>query len=113
MADKIFAIEKGVFIDRENDLKFLLDIFTSVHNELKGQTVFVLGEPGIGKSALVEEFLSRASENFDITILRGRGYEEQSSPLFPSVEMIGQLLSQPAYRYYKLIIESSFQRPPA
>jgi class 3 adenylate cyclase/tetratricopeptide (TPR) repeat protein len=49
------------FVGRERELGLLLDAFASVQAS-KGQVVFVVGEPGIGKSRLLFEFRQRVGE---------------------------------------------------
>ena len=61
-----------------------------------GRVVFVTGEPGIGKSALVGEFLRRARrEHPDLVISRGRCIEQYGTgeAYLPFLEAIGALLT--------------------
>ena len=50
------------FVGRERELGLLLDAFASARAG-KGQVVFVVGEPGIGKSRLLLELRERVGEN--------------------------------------------------
>ncbi|MCA1573595.1 MAG: protein kinase, partial [Acidobacteria bacterium] len=68
------------FIGRERYKRELLDAFTATR---QGQTVtvYVHGDSGVGKTALVRHFLDdlRAHES-DVVILEGRCYERESVP---------------------------------
>jgi predicted ATPase/DNA-binding winged helix-turn-helix (wHTH) protein len=59
------------------------------------QAVFVTGEPGIGKTALVETFLSRAAKDGTIRVARGQcvehyGAEESYLPWLEALSQLGQ-----------------------
>lgn len=68
------------FVGRERHTRELLDAFTATR---RGQTVtvYVHGDSGVGKTALVRHFLDdlRARES-DVVILEGRCYERESVP---------------------------------
>ncbi len=66
--------------------------------EGSGRVVFVTGEPGIGKSALVGEFLRRSRrEHPDLVISRGRCIEQYGTgeAYLPFLEAVGALLTGP------------------
>jgi DNA-binding winged helix-turn-helix (wHTH) protein/tetratricopeptide (TPR) repeat protein len=67
----------------------------SLQRALRGdrQFVFVTGEPGIGKTTLVDEFQRIAADNSGFHIARGQcveGYSGQE-PYYPMLEAVGQL----------------------
>ena len=49
------------FVGRDRELETLLDLFAAVE-EGRGQTVGIVGEPGVGKSRLPLEFRQRLAE---------------------------------------------------
>jgi predicted ATPase len=57
------------------------------------QVVFVAGEPGIGKTTLVEAFLARAAETHDLWIGRGQCLEHYGAgeAYLPVLEALGRL----------------------
>ncbi|MCI0619278.1 AAA family ATPase [bacterium] len=59
----------------------------------KRQVVFITGESGIGKTTLVEAFLSQVSETGSIAIARGQCLEQYgaSEPYMPVMEAISEL----------------------
>jgi DNA-binding winged helix-turn-helix (wHTH) protein len=78
----------------------LADLRDGLGKALRGQRqiVFVTGEPGIGKTALVDEFQRRASaEVADLGFARGQcveGYGGQEA-YYPMLEALGQLCRVP------------------
>lgn len=67
------------FIGRERDLEMLQRAFEDV-NEGEAITVYVHGSSGVGKSALIQEFVHWASEECAAVVLAGRCYEQESVP---------------------------------
>jgi len=62
------------------------------------QIAFVTGEPGIGKTAVVDEFLRRTAVDFrDVRVVRGQCIEGYAGkePYYPVLEAFGQLCSGP------------------
>ncbi|HEU4355446.1 MAG TPA: adenylate/guanylate cyclase domain-containing protein, partial [Actinomycetota bacterium] len=57
-------------VDRRRELRLLTDTFEGVRETARGHLVTLLGEPGIGKSRVAEEFLDRLPE--PTTVLVGR-----------------------------------------
>jgi predicted ATPase len=78
------------FIGRDTELRELEDAFVDVLAG-KRRTVVVEGEPGIGKSALVQKFLASLRDR--TVILSGRSYEQESVP-FKGLDAIVDALSQ-------------------
>ena len=58
------------FVGRDRELETLLDLFAAVE-EGRGQTVGIVGEPGVGKSRLLLEFRQRLAGR-RVTYLQGR-----------------------------------------
>ena len=61
------------------------------------QVVFVTGEPGIGKTTVVDTFLARAAGSGDLWTTRGQCVEHYgpSEAYLPVLEALGQLCRQP------------------
>ncbi|HKP84796.1 MAG TPA: AAA family ATPase [Blastocatellia bacterium] len=61
------------------------------------QVVFVTGEPGIGKTTLVEAFLDRASALHAVSIARGQCLEQYGAgePYLPVLEAFSRLCREP------------------
>ena len=57
-------------VNRRRELRLLTDTFEGVRETARGHLVTLLGEPGIGKSRVAEEFLGRLPE--PTTVLIGR-----------------------------------------
>ncbi len=71
-----------LFVGRADELEELTEVIERIESR-GGQTLFVTGEAGVGKSALVERFLSHAHES-GIVVGRAacqRGSEEPYGPL--------------------------------
>ena len=75
------------FIDRRRELALLSDTSERVRERSRAHLVTLLGEPGIGKTRVVEEFLDGLDD--DVTVLSGRPsqYEEQVT-FWPLGQMI-------------------------
>jgi class 3 adenylate cyclase/predicted ATPase len=58
------------FVNRRRELRLLADTFEGVRETARGHLVTLLGEPGIGKSRVAEEFLAGLPES--TTVLEGR-----------------------------------------
>jgi eukaryotic-like serine/threonine-protein kinase len=82
---------RAPFVGRDAELARLASAFERVQS---GQSVIlnVSGESGIGKSALVEAFLSKVRPDPDVLVLFGRCYEHESVP-FKAFDQIADELS--------------------
>jgi DNA-binding winged helix-turn-helix (wHTH) protein/tetratricopeptide (TPR) repeat protein len=62
------------------------------------QIVFVVGEPGIGKTSLVDAFQEVASARTPVSVARGQSVEGfgGKEPYYPLLEAIGQLVRGPS-----------------
>jgi predicted ATPase len=77
-----------VFVGRKTELERLRSAFA--RSRTQTQALIVSGEPGIGKSALVERFLAGLGNQ--AIVLRGRCYEQESVP-FGGVDSLIDALS--------------------
>ena len=68
-----------VFVGRETQLSLLREAFAASETSIPS-LVFVHGRSGIGKSSLVERFLTELSTRPSVVILPGRCYERESMP---------------------------------
>src|SRR5581483_3902725 len=62
-----------VFVGRERELA-ILDAALAAASEARGGVVLFAGEPGIGKTRLIDEF-ARAARSAGATVVVGRCYE--------------------------------------
>jgi class 3 adenylate cyclase/tetratricopeptide (TPR) repeat protein len=74
-------------VDRRRELALLMDTFERVATRERAHLVTLLGEPGIGKSRVVEEFLRQLPDG--TTVLGGRSspFEEEVT-FWPLAEMV-------------------------
>ena len=82
-----------VFVAREGELARLEQLFNRALAGM-GQVVFIIGEPGSGKSVLASEFIRRAmAAHPKLLALKGRcnAYSGIGDPYLPFREMIGML----------------------
>ena len=88
---------RGPLVGRARELAALRSCFEkALHGER--QIVFVSGEPGIGKTALVDEFHRQAAaEQLSLLIARGQCVEGYggTEPYYPMLEAVGQLCRGP------------------
>ena len=95
-------IEKNVFVAREDELAQLDHFLTDVLNNRQGRVVFVKGEPGSGKTALVQEFSWSALETNSELIVAGgscNAYSGLGDPYLPFREILGLLTYDRATRW--------------
>ena len=83
------------FVGREKELELLMGYFDSI---LQNQGGFVLieGETGIGKTKLVEQFLTRVKSR-GAMVIRGQGYQKEISPYRLFSEMLRDFFSSIHY----------------
>lgn len=86
----------GGFVGRAAQLA---QLETSLRDAESGihQLVFVVGEPGVGKTALVEQFLARSASIPGMLVSRGSCVEGYggSEPYYPVLEALGRLCKGP------------------
>jgi DNA-binding winged helix-turn-helix (wHTH) protein len=95
--DTADATEGSGLIGRESWLAQLHGLWTkALHGER--QVVFVTGEPGIGKTALIEAFLAQLGGNPQILLAVGQCVEQYGSgeAYLPMLEALNQLCQQPS-----------------
>ena len=74
------------FVDRRSELALLGDTFERARGRERAHLVTLLGEPGIGKSRVIEEFLMELT---DVTVLTGRSSAfEEDVTFWPIAQMI-------------------------
>ena len=86
-------METPRFFGRESELSRLENLLESVLNG-HGQTAFIAGEAGTGKTALVEAFIERAqrrSSSLLVTMTTCDSQTGQSDPYLPFLETLSQL----------------------
>ena len=80
IARSFLSAPAEVFVGRERQLAALHDAFAATRAD-KTVSVYLHGDSGMGKSALVRTFLNQAKEKEkDAIILQGRCYERESVP---------------------------------
>ncbi|HUW14798.1 MAG TPA: BTAD domain-containing putative transcriptional regulator, partial [Anaerolineae bacterium] len=98
--------ERPVFVARERELA-ALDRFLDQSLAGQGQVVFVSGEAGSGKTALVEEFALRSQEAHpDLVVAGGRGtaYTGAGDAYLPFREILALLTGDVEARYVAGVI---------
>ncbi len=93
--ERVSSVSGGVknFIGRGEELERLHYAFEESRLG-RGGSVYVVGESGVGKSALVRRFLEEArSECSDLILLTGRCYERESVP-YKAMDNVIDALSQ-------------------
>jgi DNA-binding winged helix-turn-helix (wHTH) protein len=86
---------KSLLSGRATELNVLNEAFRRA-SEGNRQCLLVTGEPGIGKTSLVETFLLNASQDFPLKVCMGQcieSYREQEA-FYPVLEAFGRLLQE-------------------
>ena len=83
---------RGLVVGRDRELNEL-DVRLDEATAGRRQVVFVTGEPGIGKTTLVEHFVAAAAERHGIRVAQGRCIEHYGAgePYLPVLEAITRL----------------------
>ncbi|MGL4961032.1 MAG: ATP-binding protein [Inquilinus sp.] len=86
------AVDLGVFAGRAEPLRSLLALLERAAVG-EPQSVFISGEPGFGKTTLVQQFLARASTGGDFVVAQGHCVENfaGAEPYYPIFEALGEL----------------------
>jgi class 3 adenylate cyclase/tetratricopeptide (TPR) repeat protein len=74
-------------VDRRRELTLLTDTFERVADRERAHLVTLFGEPGIGKSRVVEEFLARLPDGVKVLAGRSSAFEEQVT-FWPLAQMV-------------------------
>jgi len=87
------AIAESRIVGRDKALARLTD-FLDKAVQGQRQIIFIAGEPGIGKTALLDAFHQRAARLPDVRIARGQCVEGfgGKEPYYPMLEALGQLM---------------------
>jgi class 3 adenylate cyclase len=103
------AIARGLTpaVDRHQEVATLLEAFDRVRAG-RGEVVRVIGDPGIGKSRLLQIFQERAIAGAPYWLLCHCSSYYSTSPLFPVIDLLQRLLGfeaaeSPARRLDKLV----------
>ncbi len=80
-----------IFVDREEPLSSLSKVLDSVRNLGKGLIITVYGEPGVGKTTLIDNFLNELESKQELVILRTAGRVFANSPYSALSEMFSSL----------------------
>ena len=85
----------GKFVDRARPLSELREALRLARSNVP-QLVFITGEPGIGKTELVERFLEEIGNDADTSVTIGRCIEGYGGiePHYPVLEALGSLTRQ-------------------
>lgn len=82
------------FVDRRRELALLTDTFQRVRERSRAHLVTLLGEPGIGKTRVADEFVASLPD--DVTILHGRSSAfEDEVTFWPIAQMLFRELDEP------------------
>ncbi|MFB3738291.1 MAG: adenylate/guanylate cyclase domain-containing protein, partial [Candidatus Velamenicoccus archaeovorus] len=82
------------FVDRRRELKLLRDAFDRAVESRRGHMVTLFGEPGVGKSRVVDEFVAGLREGTKVLTGRANPFEEDVT-FAPIGQMLLQELGSP------------------
>ncbi|HEX6230614.1 MAG TPA: adenylate/guanylate cyclase domain-containing protein, partial [Actinomycetota bacterium] len=80
-------------VDRKRELRLLNDTFEGVRETRRGHLATLFGEPGIGKSRVMEEFVAGLPEDARVMLGRASAFEEDVT-FAPLVQMLLQELGE-------------------
>lgn len=107
-------VEKSLFVAREEELAQLDRFLHGVLEKQQGRVVFVTGEAGSGKTALVEEFAWRTLETQASLVIAGgtcNAYTGDGDPYLPFREILGLLTDDRETRWAaKAVVQKNAQR---
>jgi predicted ATPase/DNA-binding winged helix-turn-helix (wHTH) protein len=86
------ALDLGVFAGRIGQMRELLALFQRATSG-EPQAVFISGEPGIGKTTLIEQFLGKVTGHQDVVVAEGHCIEGFAGPepYYPILEALRAL----------------------
>jgi len=76
---------RAEFVGRKDELKLIKEHFKEKSSS-KEKTLLISGEAGIGKTRLIEEFISKVEAEEDAMVLKARCLAESKTPLMPIKE---------------------------
>jgi class 3 adenylate cyclase/tetratricopeptide (TPR) repeat protein len=82
------------FVDRRRELRLLVETFERAQEARRGHMVTLLGEPGIGKSRVVEEFLAGLPDPTRVLTGRASPFEEDIT-FGPVAQILLQEIGEP------------------
>ena len=88
---KRLSLSNPVLVGRSNELSALFKNLDAVLNA-NGQTIFISGEAGSGKTRLVNEFVNMARKK-EINVLNGWCLSNSGVPYFPFIEAFSAVYS--------------------
>lgn len=86
---EIEEFREDLFTDREEEMKTLKGVLKGIKKD-GGSAIFLVGDPGIGKTRLMEEFEKHVLDQ-DLLFLSGRAYFESSDPYLPFKKVLEEL----------------------
>ena len=86
------SLAEPALVGREAELEMLTSFLTSA-DAGKGNTVFVSGEAGSGKTRLANEFLSSIQQKKEFNLLSGWCFGQAAFPYFPFLEAFNNYFS--------------------
>jgi class 3 adenylate cyclase/predicted ATPase len=89
-----FSEPRTPLVGRQQDLSFLLDRWSRVGAGV-AQAVVILGEPGIGKTRLLQEFRSSIAGQEHASFICRCSPHYETSPFHPVIELLESVLSLP------------------
>jgi serine/threonine protein kinase len=101
----------GLFVGRHQQLTALRHAFDEIRSG-HPVSLFVQGESGVGKSALIERFLSELKDNPEVVVLQGRCYERESVP-YKALDSVADALSRYLRRLKEVELAPILPRNPA
>jgi len=102
------TLESEALFGREEQISRLKELLRQAAAG-SGKVIFVTGEPGIGKTALADAFLSQAARDFPgLLVSRGRCVEQYGpgEAYLPFLNALGALLSQPGRERVAVVLRS-------
>ncbi len=90
---KTKGLAEPVLVGRQKELEELMYRF-DLAVKGKGNTVFVSGEAGSGKTRLISEFLIAAKQKMEVTILQGGCISNAAAPYLPFIEAFSSYFSK-------------------
>jgi tetratricopeptide (TPR) repeat protein/predicted Ser/Thr protein kinase len=102
------TLESEALVGREEQISRLEELLRRAAAG-SGKIIFVTGEPGIGKTALADAFLARATRDFPgLLVSRGRCVEQYGpgEAYLPFLNALGALLSRPGHERVAVVLRS-------